>query len=207
MIGTKHISDLITDPNALKKGQINIIDAGVSAGKTFFALTMIPKWTSPEKILYLIDTTNGEMRIQRNILTQAIGREHYAFCDYNTGEIWGEKVDVVGKMPVMTYAGFGTEVRKVDSKFNWFDYDYIICDEMQNLVDYQRFNERSTNLEKAEEALRTIVAEGTTTIVAMSATPKKIRDRFGELCYDVPFDRSELCQLCTSTVIPYKKSV
>ena len=207
MTGTKRITDLITTQDALKKGRINIIDAGVSAGKTYFALTTIPKWTKPEKILYLIDTTNGEMRIQRNILTQAIGREHYAFCDFNTGEIWGEKTDAVGKMPVMTYSGFGSEVKKTDTKFNWFDYDYIICDEMQNLVDYQRFNERSTNLEVAEQALRTIVAEGTTTIVAMSATPKKIRDRFGELCYDVPFDRSELCQLCTSTVIPYKKSV
>ena len=68
MIGTKYISDLITDPNALLQGRINIIDAGVSAGKTYFALTTIPEWTSPEKILYLIDTTNGEMRIQQNII-------------------------------------------------------------------------------------------------------------------------------------------
>ena len=110
-------------------------------------------------------------------------------------------------MPVMTYAGFGTEVRKADSKFNWFDYDYIICDEMQNLVDYQRFNERSTNLEATEDALRAIVAEGTTTIVAMSATPQKIRERFGELCYDVPLERSELCALQTYSKIPYKKGL
>ena len=140
-------------------------------------------------------------------MVEAVGREPYVFCDYNTGEIWGEKTETVGKMPVMTYSGFGTEVRKADSKFNWFDYDYIICDEMQNLVDYQRFNERSTNLEKAEEALRAITAEGTTTIVALSATPQKIRERFGELCYDVPFDRTELESLCTSSRIPYKERV
>ena len=106
-------------------------------------------------------------------------------------------------MPVMTYAGFGAEVSKNPSGFKRFDFDYIICDEMQNLVDYQRFNARSTNLENAEQALRDIAAEGSTTIVAMSATPKKIRDRFGSLCHEVEFDRSDLQQLCTSVSIPY----
>ena len=147
------------------------------------------------------------MRIQRNELIEAVGREPYAFCDYNTGSVWGIEHEAEGKMPVMTYCGFGTEVRKADSNFNWFDYDYIICDEMQNLVGYQRFNERSTNLEEAEKALRAIVAEGTTTIVAMSATPQKIRERFGGLCYEVPFDRSKLTSLYTSESIPYKESV
>ena len=207
MTGSKHISDLITTQDALKKGRINIIDANVSAGKTWFALTRIPEWTKPEKILYLIDTTNGEMRIQRNELVEAVGREPYAFCDYNTGEIWGEKTETVGKMPVMTYCGFGTEVRKDDSKFDWFSFDYIICDEMQNLVGYQMFNERSVNLEKAEEALRAVASEGTTTIVAMSATPQKIRERFGELCYEVPFDKDQLASLRTSSSIPYKEKV
>ena len=94
------------------------------------------------------------MRIQRNMLT--IGRMDYAFYDYNTKHVWGEGTSG-GKMPVMTYAGFGTEVRHNEGSFKWQEFDYIICDEMQNLVDYQRFNDRSTNLEKAEEALRTIV--------------------------------------------------
>ena len=208
MIGNKHISDLITDPSALLQGRINIIDAGVSAGKTHFALTVIPKWTAPERILYLIDTTNGEMRIQRNMI--AIGRMDYAFYDYSRGECWGEAADNKHKMPVMTYAGFGSEIlrqKKKGTKFNWFDFDYIICDEMQNLVDYQRFNERSTNLENAERELRKIVAAGTTTIIAMSATPQKIRERFGELCYDVPFDRSDLIQLETAEIIPYDGKV
>jgi len=146
------------------------------------------------------------MSIQRNTLTEAIGREPYAFYDYNTKHVWGED-ESIGRLPVMTYAGFGSEVRKVNVGFNWFDYDYIICDEMQNLVDYQRFNERSTNLEAAEDAIRSICAEGTTTIVAMSATPQKIKDRFGKLCYTVPFDRTNLRQLCTSASIPYSGKV
>ena len=145
------------------------------------------------------------MRIQQNII--AVSRMNYALCDYNTRHVWGVEHAADGKMPVMTYAGFGSEVRNAGTSFNWLDYDYIICDEMQNLVDYQRFNERSPNLEAAEEALRTICAEGTTKVVAISATPKKIRDRFGELCYEVPFDRSELLQLSTFTEVPYSGKV
>lgn len=49
--------------------------------------------------------------------------------------------------------------------------------------------------------------ERETKIVAMSATPEKIRKRFGELCYDVRFDRSDLRQLCTSSTIPYSGKV
>ena len=183
----------------------------MSAGKTRFALVKLLEWVgNPERCLYLIDTTNGELRIQENIVKEAakeaIERQTYAFYDYNTKLTWGEDQSV-GRMPVMTYAGFGAEVRKNQGKFHWLDYDYIICDEMHNLVDYQRFNDRSTNLEVAESALRTIAAERETKIVAMSATPEKIRKRFGELCYDVRFDRSDLQQLCTSSSIAYSCKV
>ena len=64
MAGTKSISDLITDKKMIKPGSINIIDAPVSSGKTFFALNTLPEWAgNPEKILYLIDTTNGDLSI------------------------------------------------------------------------------------------------------------------------------------------------
>lgn len=165
---------------------------------------------NPERCLYLIDTTNGELRIQENIVKEAakeaIERHAYAFYDYNTKLMWGEDQSIE-KMPVMTYAGFGAEVRKNEGKFHWLDFDYIICDEMQNLVDYQRFNDRSVNLQVAESALRTIAAEKETKIVAMSATPEKIRKRFGELCYDVRFDRSELRELQTFASVPYSCKV
>ena len=69
----------------------------------------------------------------------AVGRDMYAFCDYNTKHVWGEN-EAEHKMPVMTYAGFGTEVRKNRGNFHWLSgFDYIICDEMQNLVRYQNF--------------------------------------------------------------------
>ena len=203
MKGSKRISELITDKNALKAGRINIIDAPVSSGKTHFALNMLPKWTgSPSKILYLIDTTNGEMHLQRNILT--VGRQTYAFYDYGKKRTWGERSEEAeNNMPVMTYAGFGAEVRHNSNSFHWHDFDFIICDEMQNLVNYQRYKGGTVNVEAAENALRSIAAAGKTIIIALSATPQSIRERFKDLCYDVPFDRSDLRCLETHEVIPY----
>ena len=206
MTGSKTITNLITSPDALKTGCINIIDAPVSSGKTHFALNVLPEWTGrPSKILYLIDTTNGELRIQRNIL--AVGRHTYAFYDYGKKTIWGDRSEEAeNNMPVMTYAGFGAEVRHNDRDW-YFKFDYIICDEMQNLVNYQRYKNGSVNVEAAENALRAVAAAGKTKIVAMSATPQLIRERFGELCYDVPFDRSDLRRLETHNEIPYYEDV
>ena len=70
MKGSKRISNLITSKDQLLTGRINIIEANVSAGKTHFALNTLPAWTgSPERILYLIDTNNGEYRMLENLLT------------------------------------------------------------------------------------------------------------------------------------------
>ena len=203
MLGTKHISDLITDPQLLSPGRINLIEANVSAGKTHFALDTVPKWAgTPAKVLYLIDTNNGECRIQQNIIT--VSRQTYQLCLMFGPSKWGEIFhDADDKMPVMTYAGFGSEVRN-DPKFPWHDFDYIICDEMQNLIKYQTFKGEKKNLIAAENALRTIVTEGKATVVALSATPRTIKEHYGELCYEVPFDRSDLVRLETFERLPYK---
>ena len=50
-----------------------------------------------------------------------------------------------------------------------------------------------------------IAAAGKAKIIGLSATPKKIREYFGCLCHDVPFDRSDLVQLETFACIPYYK--
>lgn len=207
MIGTKRIFDLITDPETIKAGRINIIEAPVSSGKTYFALNTLPTWaSSPNKILYLIDTTNGELHIQKNILT--VGRQTYSFYNYGKKAAWGERSEEAeNNMPVMTYAGFGAEVRNGGTAFHWHDFEYIICDEMQNLVTYQKYKEGTQNVEAAEDALRAIAAEGKTKIVALSATPQKVRERFGSLCYDVPFERGNLQRLETFAEIPYNGNI
>lgn len=207
MIGRKRISELITNPALIHPGRINIIEANVSAGKTHFALNTIPAWTgNPERILYLIDTQNGEYRLLENVLT--VSRQTYAFCEYGKERTWGEILhDADGKMPLMTYAGFGSEVRNGGPDFRWHDYDYIVCDEMQNLIKYQQFKGNKVNHEAAEAALRQILLENRTKVIALSATPQAIWERFGDLCRDVPFDRSDLCQLETFAEVPYKERV
>ena len=78
-------------------------------------------------------------RARKNVdAAKPVDRLTYAFCDYNTGHIWGDEHAADGKMPVMTYAGFGSEAawqkrNKLDS-FKLSNFDYIICDEMQNMV-------------------------------------------------------------------------
>lgn len=196
MKGTKYLSELITDPDTILPGKINIIEANTSGGKTYFALTTLLQWAgSPEKMLYLIDTTNGELRLQQNIIT--IDRGSYAFANYappdpNRGKFWGELIfDTSNKMPVMTYAGFGAEIRRSGKPF-WKQYEYIVCDEIQNLIKYQKLPNSGTYLIDAENTLRSIAAAGKTKIVALSATPQKARQHFGSLCYDVPFAANEL---------------
>jgi len=128
MKGTKYLSELITSPSAFRKGFINIINAGTSGGKTYFALTTLPKWAgSPEKILYLIDTNNGELAIQKNIITTS--RQEYSFNFYNT-LTWGDIQATKDKMPVMTYAGFGAELRQTKLDF-WKQFEFI---------DYNKYN-------------------------------------------------------------------
>ena len=206
MKGTQRISALITNPDMILPGRINIIEANCSAGKTHFALNTIPQWArNPERILYLIDTNNGELRIQEHILT--VSRQTYALADYCSGKVWGEGAhDADGKMPVMTYSGFGSEVRH-GRNFNWQAFDFIVCDEMQNLVNYQKIPGNKINLEAAEGALRKILQESSTRIIALSATPFMIRKCFGNLCNDVCFDRNDLFCFETTLKIPYKQKI
>ena len=118
-------------------------------------------------------------------------------------------------MPVMTYQGFGSELLKFDSGFKWQDFDFIICDEMQNLVNYGKILEGDKGKDKhpspylinAESALREIARMGKTKIVALSATPEKIYEHFGNLCYEVPMDKSDIRRLETFHNIPYSGKV
>ena len=208
MIGSQTISDLITNPDDIKSGFINIIEANVSAGKTHFALNTLPQWAGgPNKILYLIDTNNGELSILKNILT--VNRQTYSLHLYGKKANWGEIcAEAENNMPVMTYAGFGSEVRRGGPNFHWLSgFSYIVCDEMQNLVNYQKFDNRSANLEAAEQALRRIASESNTKIIALSATTATIREHFSGFCRDVPFDRTNLRRLETFKEIPYSRDL
>lgn len=202
MRGSKYLSELITNPAHILPGKINLIEANTSAGKTYFALNTLPQWAgTPEKVLYLIDTINGELRLRQNIV--AISRLDYELANYGEKEGWGEPIACArGKMPVMTYAGFGAEIKNAGIPF-WEKFEYIVCDEIQNLVNYQKMNGNKENLERAEKTLMEIAREGKTKIIALSATPQKAREHFGDLCWNVPFDSSCLISYETASTETY----
>ena len=202
MRGSKYLSELITDPAHILPGKINLIEANTSAGKTYFALNTLPQWAgTPEKVLYLIDTINGELRLRQNIV--AISRLDYELANYGEKEGWGEPIACArGKMPVMTYAGFGAEIKNAGIPF-WEKFEYIVCDEIQNLVNYQKMNGSKENLERAEKMLMEIAREGKAKIIALSATPQKAREHFGDLCWNVPFDSSCLISYETASTETY----
>lgn len=206
MKGSKYLSELITEPIMLRKRYINLIDANTSAGKTYFALTALPKWAgSPEKVLYLIDTSNGEYRLLENTLT--ISRADFELANYNN-KAWGEFANLAkGKMPVMTYAGFGSVVGEFERRKApafWKRFEYIVCDEIHNLLNYQRFGNRGNeNLARAEKALLDIVNSGKATVIGLSSTSSNVRKRFGKLCRDVPYNRSELRTYETTKIVSY----
>ena len=59
MIGSKYLSDVL-DTNQFQRGKINLIEAPCGCGKTTCAKGKIADLaTSRNKVLYLIDTTNG----------------------------------------------------------------------------------------------------------------------------------------------------
>ena len=202
MRGSKYLSELITDPAHILTGKMNLIEANTSAGKTYFALNTLPQWAgTPEKVLYLIDTINGELRLRQNIVV--ISRLDYELANYGEKEGWGEPIACArGKMPVMTYAGFGAEIKNAGIPF-WEKFEYIVCDEIQNLVNYQKMNGNKENLERAEKTLMEIAREGKTKIIALSATPQKAREHFGDLCWNVPFDSSCLISYETASTETY----
>ena len=202
MRGSKYLSELITDPASILPGKMNLIEANTSAGKTYFALNTLPQWAgTPEKVLYLIDTINGELRLRQNIVT--ISRLEYELTNYGEKEGWGEPIAcATDKMPVMTYAGFGAEIKNAASPF-WEKFEYIVCDEIQNLVNYQKMNGSRENLERAERTLMEIAREGKTKIIALSATPQKAREHFGDLCWNVPFDKESLIFYETASTETY----
>lgn len=212
MTGKKHLSDVITDISVFKKDKFNIVEAMTSQGKTYFALNSLRKWVSaPEKMLYLIDTSNGEAAITKN--GDTVHRTDFAYDnikmvkDRITEEAshkWGDDPTApqTGKTPVMTYAGFGSYVRHPKYKDFWKQFEVIVCDEIQNLFNYQKIKGDSQNLQAAERALRKLITDENVLIVAISATPRAAIEGLSKykpfencgsyVLYEVPFDKTDL---------------
>ena len=79
MIGSKYLSDVL-DTTQFQRGKINLIEAPCGCGKTTCAKGKIADLASSRnKVLYLIDTTNG-----CNVLANC--ENTYKLCAWDIGE-------------------------------------------------------------------------------------------------------------------------
>lgn len=133
MLGTKYLSELVT-PDMLVKDKLNIIKAPTGSGKTYFALTAIPAMLTDavHKVVYLIDTINGKEQLLRNYNARPIYRSW-------VGEVSEEGIFFVGdeRIVIITYAKFGHLLDQEPDFHTHFD--YIICDELHSLIDFQGY--------------------------------------------------------------------
>ena len=198
MIGTKYLSEVVS-LDTLAKDKLNIVKAPTGSGKTYFALTAIPATLTDaaHKVVYLIDTINGREQILKNYNARPIYR-------YWEVEVNGEALsfDDDDRIVIITYAKFGVLMAKYPNFHEQFE--YIICDELHSLINFQGFGEYRPNLHTiAKDGIEKAVLNGHTKVIALSATPDRIKREFEAPTFDVPIDDSDLIQYETKQVIPY----
>ena len=133
MTGSKYLSEMV-DVNTLQTDKLNIIQSPTGSGKTYFALTHIPALTynALHSVVYLIDTINGKEQIVNNY--NAISENWKWSREIDEGGMWFNEDD---RVVVLTYAKFGVLCDRYLGFYN--NFDYIICDELHNLISFQYY--------------------------------------------------------------------
>ena len=203
MIGSKYLSDVL-DTNQFQRGKINLIEAPCGCGKTTCAKGKIADLASSRnKVLYLIDTTNG-----CNVLANC--ENTYKLCAWDIGE--GRFYNTIAPIPyeeinpafnqkptndmwVSTYANFGLLIREYGpALLNHFE--IIIADEAHNMLQFATYSPQPNSASEARDAVRDSAISNKALVIAISATPQIIRKdrRFSYYLHEVPFDKSDLRQ-------------
>lgn len=198
MKGSKYLSEMV-DVSLLKRDKLNIIKAPTGSGKTYFALTHIPALAHDalHNVVYLIDTINGKEQILQNY--NAIS-EYYEWAkEADENGMW---FDDEKNIVILTYAKFGyLSQRYTDFHTN---FDYIICDELHSLIAFQNFSQKPNLHSIALMMLKSAVRNNRTTVIALSATPSKIKTAFEGWYYVLPINQEELLHYDIEEIIPYR---
>lgn len=103
------------DYESFQLGQINLIVANCGSGKSTAVYKTIPEKlnTNVGRILVLIDTVAGKDTFIRDEVAQPFG-------------------DFPIKPTIMTYAAFGSKIKKAEIRLK--DWDMIVCDEIHNMI-------------------------------------------------------------------------
>lgn len=148
MIGSKYLGEIIKEEK-VELGSNTLVIAPTGSGKTYYIFNDLCK---NKKCLYLCDTNNLKYAISKDIEGR-LGK--------------GELLNTV----VMSYHKFGTLVKNDTANTYINSFDYIICDEIHNLINYQGFTD-ATSLAIAQ--IKLFDKYENAKIVMFTATPQAL---------------------------------
>ena len=167
----KYLSDIV-NPDELQDNKLNLVEAPCGSGKTTFVKNIMIKQSRVGDILFLIDTRRGKEQI----------KEHGEYREYNRN--WYYRVEDI---TVMTYACFASMVLNKRLEWSWDEYSIIVCDELQSCIKYSKLQSDGVNLHKlALDYIHERIKGESNLVIAISATPRKIRTEFAKEIVDVP---------------------
>ena len=197
MKGTKYLAELV-DVNMLKKEKLNIIKAPTGSGKTYFALTYLPSLVRDalHSVVYLIDTINGKEQILSNYNTTS---ENWGWArQVDGGGIWFEENNTI---VVMTYAKFGYFCQELTDFCA--NFDYIICDELHSLFHFQGYSPKPNLHSVAVMGIRAAINNSKATVIALTATPSIVKEKFNAPYFELPIDQDVLIHYDQDQIIPF----
>lgn len=200
-VGELYLSDVL-DTSHFEKGFFNVIEAPCGSGKTEAAINKIaPLASKLDKAIYLIDTKLGKDRLglDKRLVTPYVG---YADeVDYS--HLF--RLDTDGKLCVTTYAQFGYWCHRFGIDFA-NNYEYIICDEPQNLVNFSEIGlKKKTDIPThriAREAIDKACWMGDTYVIGITATPKPL-EKLSAMKKFIPVEKTNLHHYIEKQTVPY----
>ena len=185
MTGTKFLSEVVK-LDMLQKDKLNIIKAPTGSGKTYFALTAVPATLTDavHKVVYLIDTINGKEQILKNYNARSI--YHHWDVEVKDEALFFEADE---RIVIITYAKFGILLERYPDFHEHFE--YIICDELHSLFKFATFGLQPNSHSIAKHGIERAVQNCHTKVIALSATPERIKREFDAPYCDVPVDDSD----------------
>ena len=192
LIVGEHLSEIV-NLDDIVEGKLNLIFSPCGSGKTTFAKEKLTVLSGDlylnDKILMLIDTATGKDQLLHG------GKKKK---NRQTGEAYWD----LPNMKVMTYAGYATLVDKAPEHDHWKEWAVIVCDEFHNAIKWSEWNDGKIH-KRAIEIIAERIASPNTTVVALSATPNVIREKFAYCLNEVPLSGKPL-QYEEQEVIEYR---
>lgn len=171
------VSDVI-DMSSIVKGKLNLVYAPCGSGKTYFIEHKLKDSNQNplQDMLYLAPTVAlSEAFMSRGVPRQYIGR------DGGLAECWKQD-----GATAMTYAAFGARIKRAKDEgaykeeLFWNDHSLICADELSQAIKQSHYDGGGADnyTRVAIEELGRRIQNDTNTVVTISATPRRLTDRF-----------------------------